>query len=189
MEEWRDIPGWEGMYQASDHGRIRSLDRDIEAKGVSGGTRHYPGRIRKPHTGEFGHQFVSLFNARRETRRSVHSLVALAFLGPRPEGLYVCHNNGNASDNRPENLRYDTASANNYDMAKHGTQWQIRKTHCPRGHEYADWNIVPSQARRGGRKCLACSRAQSRVRYHPELADQIDEVADSYYKKLIEENN
>jgi hypothetical protein len=51
----------------------------------------------------------------------VHHLVLLAFVGPRPDGLICCHGNGDPTDNRPENLRWDTHSANSKDAIKHGT--------------------------------------------------------------------
>lgn len=48
-------------------------------------------------------------------------LVMLAFVGPRPDGLDVCHGNGNPADNRLENLRYGTRSENMRDALRHGT--------------------------------------------------------------------
>lgn len=51
--------------------------------------------------------------------KMVHRLVAAAFLGPCPDGLQVCHSNGNSHDNRLENLRYDTPSNNQADKFQH----------------------------------------------------------------------
>lgn len=188
-EEWRDIPGWEGLYQVSNLGRVCSVDRVIVAKGATGGPRRYPSKIREPFPGKWGHLHVSLFEGRTEKRYSVHSLVAQAFIGPRPDGLVVCHNDGDPSNNCPENLRYDTASGNMLDAVKHGTQWQVKKAQCPRFHEYVSWNLVPSQTHRGGRKCLACSRASSYTNYHRELRPDIDAIADKYYNALKKENS
>lgn len=53
--------------------------------------------------------------------QSVHRLIAEAFHGPCPPGLECCHNNGKRTDNRPENLRWDTRSANHLDKRRHGT--------------------------------------------------------------------
>ena len=50
----------------------------------------------------------------------MHTLIALAFLGPRPNGLWVCHNDGVPTNNRAENLRYDTPTSNTADSIKHG---------------------------------------------------------------------
>jgi hypothetical protein len=51
----------------------------------------------------------------------VHVLVAEAFIGPRPDGLHVCHNDGVPTNNRADNLRYDTPKGNHADRLKHGT--------------------------------------------------------------------
>ena len=50
-----------------------------------------------------------------------HQLVALAFIGPRPEGLEVCHGDGDSSNNCLDNLRYDTKAGNAADQVAHGT--------------------------------------------------------------------
>src|SRR3546814_4878852 len=60
----------------------------------------------------------------------VHDLVTEAFIGPKPRGLEVCHNNGTRNDNRLVNLRYDTRSANAMDRHLHGTLPNIRGEEC-----------------------------------------------------------
>lgn len=72
---------------------------------------------------EFGYFCVGLYRDgnRRSVGFKVHRLVAEAFLGPCPEGLEVCHNNGIKTDNRPSNLRYDTHKANGEDASRHGS--------------------------------------------------------------------
>jgi hypothetical protein len=52
---------------------------------------------------------------------SVHALILEAFVGPRPPGHHACHNNGDRTDNRPENLRWDTVAGNCADKKAHGT--------------------------------------------------------------------
>jgi hypothetical protein len=60
-----------------------------------------------------GYSCVRMRIGKKRTRpKSVHVLVALAFLGPRPAGLHVCHRNGDKTDNRPENLMYATPAEN-----------------------------------------------------------------------------
>lgn len=54
--------------------------------------------------------------------RTIHQLVAEAFIGPRPEGLETCHNDGDPTNNHVGNLRYATHAENAADMVKHGTQ-------------------------------------------------------------------
>lgn len=61
---------------------------------------------------------------------AVHRLVAAAFLGPKPEGTEVCHNNGDPTDCRVENLRYDTRSGNQRDRVIHGTSNRGERHRC-----------------------------------------------------------
>lgn len=86
----------------------------------------------------------------------LHVLVALAFHGPRPPGRVVRHLDGDASNNRPENLGYGTASDNLRDQVAHGTHPHASKTCCPRGHGYTEENTYRTS--RGGRACRACRR-------------------------------
>lgn len=64
---------------------------------------------------------INLCHGNRFRTFRVHTLVLLAFVGPCPKGWSCCHNNGDATDNRLENLRWDTYSSNQLDRARHGT--------------------------------------------------------------------
>ena len=88
-------------------------------------------------------------------RRYVHDLVLETFKGGRPDGACARHLNGNALDNRIENLMYGTYSENNYDRVAHGMHHNGRKTHCKRGHEFTPENtyVIPAS---GSRQCLQC---------------------------------
>lgn len=122
MEEiWKDIPGYEGRYQVSDMGRVRSLDRIITMPSRYGHPYQSPrkGRVLRPGRMTQGHMSVALGKHNSQT---VHSLVMLAFIGPPPEGMEVCHNNGNPADNRLENLRYDSRSSNCIDAYRDGAR-------------------------------------------------------------------
>ncbi|MDA5386973.1 NUMOD4 motif-containing HNH endonuclease [Loigolactobacillus backii] len=120
MEKWKDIPGYEGRYQASDLGRIRSLDRVQQTKK---GSRHYKGKLLRPgRYSKAGH--VSVVLGHGENGKPVHRLVTLAFLGPRPEGADICHNNGDPTDNRLVNLRYDSRTENILDVYRQGRAWR-----------------------------------------------------------------
>jgi hypothetical protein len=119
QEIWKDIPGYEGLYQVSNHGRVRSLDRVIMCTSAVKGT--YPsrkkGRMLRPGPSPSGHLSVVL--PRRNTR-TVHDLVLRAFVGSPPDKHECCHNNGNPADNRLENLRWDTRRENIKDKTAHG---------------------------------------------------------------------
>lgn len=116
MEIWKSIPGFEGAYEVSSEGRVRSLDRIVRCK--NGAAKSYKGRILllKPNVGGY----LSL-RLGRGNPVMVHQLVAQVFIGPAPEGLQACHNSGDKNDNRKNNIRYDTPKANQADRVVHGT--------------------------------------------------------------------
>ena len=121
-ELWRDIPGYEGAYQVSSLGRVRSLPRMISVydsvRRISY-ARPCPGKIlRQAVCDKAGHVSVHLGKYCRGI--PVHQLVMLAFQGPPPPGMEAMHLNGNPVDNRPENLQYGTHSQNMIDMYRHG---------------------------------------------------------------------
>jgi hypothetical protein len=64
---------------------------------------------------------VKLYRNGKGKTHFVHSLVAKVFLGDRPNGMEVCHYDGNASNNAVSNLRYDTPAGNTADKVRHGT--------------------------------------------------------------------
>ncbi len=116
MEIWKSIPGYEGKYEVSTLGRIKSLPRlVVKPRGsFMSKERILPGSVS---VNGPGYRTVNLGN--RTTY--IHHLVLETFVGPRPDRHEACHNNGNRLDNRLENLRWDTASQNQNDRAKHGT--------------------------------------------------------------------
>ena len=181
-EKWLPVRGFEGAYEVSNRGRVRSLTRQVLTS--HGQVRTYKGRLKTPTLRNCGRLVVSLPVNNTARTHLVSVLVAEAFLGPRPENMLVCHNNGDPTDNRVENLRYDTYSENMHDKKKHGTDRNFNKTHCPRNHPLSGNNLVPSKLKRGARECLACARAQSRIWRHPELKDSRAELADSYFEKI-----
>jgi hypothetical protein len=120
MEQWRPIPGHDG-YEASDLGRIRSLDRRVPQRTKGGVTmsRLWTGRILAQAIDGAGYWSVG------EKLGRVHILVMLAFVGPCPDGLEVCHNDGDHRNVALLNLRYDTRKANVADLVRHGKAWWL----------------------------------------------------------------
>lgn len=115
MEEiWKDIKGFEGIYQVSNMGLVRSIDRDIVTtyKGTIH-IRHYKGKIIKPKYSIAGYQNVVLANSGKHTRAQIHRLVALHFVDGYKDGLVVNHKNEIKDDNRAENLEFVTYTYNN----------------------------------------------------------------------------
>jgi hypothetical protein len=116
-EEWRPVAGYEGFYEVSSLGRIRT---------IGGGKARTHGRILKPTLTTTGYERVALSAANVSRTMKVHQMVAAAFIGARPAGAYVLHNDGNPLNNRMENLRYGNARDNLADAVKHGT-WAPRR--------------------------------------------------------------
>lgn len=117
-EEWMPIPGFGGHYEASNRGRIRVKDRTVSKRHRMGAmiTQFYRGRVLNPHKSDkLGHMSVHIGVDGRCFGVGVHRLVLLAFVGPCPPGMEACHGNGDAGDNRLENLRWDTHFNNNQD--------------------------------------------------------------------------
>ena len=75
----------------------------------------------KPILGSHGYLYIVLYKNRKDHIKLIHRLVLETFVGPCPKGMEACHNNGIRTDNRLENLRWDTRSNNAYDAVKHGT--------------------------------------------------------------------
>lgn len=102
MESWKPIPSLRGTYEASTRGRIR--------RGTAG--RYHPaGFVLKPQLMRGYERLIVYFDGSYLTR-SVHRLVAEAFLGPLPDGMQINHRNGIKSDNRLKNLEVCTAGHN-----------------------------------------------------------------------------
>lgn len=108
--EYRDIPQFKG-YRVGSDGSVWSQRRSSEWRRL----KPVDGKYLKVGLGPLGgtHRERKLY--------AVHILVLEVFIGPRPEGMQACHNNGNRTDNRLKNLRWDTAIANRSDMRAHGT--------------------------------------------------------------------
>jgi hypothetical protein len=116
METWRLAVGYGENYHVSDQGRVRTGQTQDAIK------RGRAGQMKQQHLNpDNGYQYVTLCRDGRKRRVAVHILVARTFLGECPAGLETCHDNGVKTDNRAENLRYDTRSNNHRDKWQHGT--------------------------------------------------------------------
>lgn len=155
---WLPIPGYESHYEVSDTGRVRSLRSGQHVRPAP--------RPVKPGDNGQGHLHVNLWLDGKPTKRYVHQLVLEAFVGPCPDGMEVLHGNGDASDNRRENLRYGTSQENRMDAVRHGTHNMSSKTHCKRGHEFTVENTALVKLASGsiGRRCRACDAEKARLR-------------------------
>ena len=103
-EVWKSIIGYEGLYEVSNMGRIRSLERDTVCK--NGKVRHYKENILKPYKDIYGYFNVYLRKNNKQRIYRVHRLVAIAFIPNIGNKPYIDHINTIKIDNRVENLRW-----------------------------------------------------------------------------------
>lgn len=145
QERWRQVPG-HPTYFASNLGHVWSARA---------------GRVLKPDTASRRyHRYDLRCENGKRVRRDVHHLVASAWLGERPEGLWVLHVDDNPDNNAASNLYFGDASDNLYDRVANGNHHEANKTHCPIGHPYDDANTYVFN---GKRHCRACRRVAARA--------------------------
>lgn len=132
--EWRPIVGFEGLYEASNAGRVRSCRT---------------GKLLAecPHSG--GYLMSHLYKDGVREARTNHKIVASAFLGPRPEGQEVMHLDGDKTNNSVVNLAYGTRLENESHKALHGTLMRGERNHVAK--LTAD-DVRAIRARRGERQ-------------------------------------
>ena len=155
-EEWRSVLGYEGLYEVSSLGRVKSLERSEDS-----GKGHL--RIRRSRvlsTKGAPYPACSLYKNSVETRRTVHSLVAEAFL-PNPDNLpSVLHWDDNPQNSRLDNLRWGTAEDNSEDRLRNSALRKPEITQCPRNHPYDKENTYVNP--KGFKICRICRREAQR---------------------------
>lgn len=126
MEIWKDVKGYEGFYQVSNTGRVKSLDRTIYFS--DGRIRKYAGQIlnRNSKTSSGYKQCILKVNGISKYAY-IHRLVAETFIENPKNKREVNHINGNKDDNRVENLEWVTASENDYHAVKSGLRFPSEK--------------------------------------------------------------
>lgn len=159
--EWRAVVGYEGYYEVSGDGRVRSIDRMISSS--QGATYFRSGVPLKASTNkQTGYRMVNV----RGTTRSVHRLVCEAFHGSPPPGKpLACHANGIRTDNRASNIRWGSYGDNMDDCLAHGTHrnQNTGTMKCKWGHAFTPENtyLTPKE---GTRQCIECRGIMARAR-------------------------
>jgi len=150
-ETWRPVADYEGAYEVSDLGRVRSI-----ARITSHGHRRR-GVTLKPVPMPSGYLIVNLWWANQPRIWLIHRLVLIAFVGLQPDGMEALHRDGDPGNNTLSNLRWGTHSENQLDQVAHGTHANAAKDRCREGHLFDDANTYtyPGRNKRG---CRACRR-------------------------------
>ncbi len=125
MIVWAPVLGYEGLYEVSAFGDVRSLDR---TKRTTRGLQRWPGRIMSRYVDSNGYLYVNLSKDSRAKKCAVHRIVLEAFVGSCPDGFEACHNNGVRTDCAVGNLRWGSRRENAMDRGLHGTQLRGEKS-------------------------------------------------------------
>jgi hypothetical protein len=124
LEEWRDVPGYEGLYQVSSLGRVRSLPRVVLSKPMAGGGRQkrpVPPIILKMRRTVKGYLRVALFDKPRRRQVGVHRLICEAFHGPQPYPDAIArHLDDDRTNNTPANIAWGSRLDNAADAKRNG---------------------------------------------------------------------
>lgn len=134
MEEWRDIPGYEGAYRISNLGHVYSSR-------TKRGT--LAGLVIKPVLDHKGYWRIGIRRDGKSKTYRVHQLVALAFIGPCPAGCQINHKDGNKQNNRPENLEYVTGKQN----MRHAIETGLRDSIQIKGDDNPSAKLTEDQVR------------------------------------------
>lgn len=120
-ERWVSIVGWEGLYEVSDRGRVRSFDRTVTYWSSRWGCKvsyFKKGRIMKQHLGDYYYVSLSRGPGFSPVVARSHHLILKSFVCPRPPGMEACHLDDDETNNNLDNLRWDTQESNRKDALR-----------------------------------------------------------------------
>lgn len=191
-DRWLPIPGWEGYYEASDCGQIRSLDRPSVTH--LGGRYVRRGKQLKQIVISNGYCHVELYAPGRHLRTLWHRIILLTFAGvPLEHASVGCHKDDDPGNNRLDNLRWDDQSGNIHDSVAHGNHRNTRKVTCKRKHEFVGKNLVVAVNidKHGivhpARQCRSCIKANATIRCLRRAGRPVPDrqtLADACYAEL-----
>jgi hypothetical protein len=152
-EIWRDVYGYEGLYQVSNLGRVRSLDRVVPDARC--GSRRFKGKAMKLTRGP-AYLCLSLWKQGVRHTHTVHQLVANAFLGSRPVSMEICHGPKGQFVNTVSNLSYGTSKQNSLDMRRDSTHTGVRVLRSD-GKQYTNMCIAAENVScHNSQICMVC---------------------------------
>lgn len=129
-EEWRAAVGYEGLYEVSNLGRVRTLPHTRRSR--SGRVAEVRMRLLRPVKlpAPHNHWTITLSRDRHRVSQPLHTMVLVAFAGPSPAGMECRHVDGNPDNNRVDNLQWGTPAENAADRDRHGTTARGERNGC-----------------------------------------------------------
>lgn len=121
MEVWKKLNGYEGYYEISDHGNVRSVEREVTS--IRGKVLKFKGKTLKLSVDKFGYRLFSFKKTNEKPKRQlIHRCVLSNFVGEPPSKTHQCaHKDGDPGNNHVSNLRWATPKENGQDKVIHGT--------------------------------------------------------------------
>lgn len=169
QEIWKDIPEYEGLYQVSNLGRVRSLDRFISQSaglGKSSYKKKIKGKLMSPAPNGSGYLQVNLCRNNNRKKCFVHRVVYECFIGPIPEHKEVNHINHSKIDNRVKNLELSTRQQNMRKMFIFYNKLKAEKVSCTICGKVKSNN--------GAKDCVECGNIKRRkVKQRPSYEELI----------------
>lgn len=194
IEEWKDIPGYEGMYQVSSFGRVKSVRKF--RKGKHGCNIALEEKIIRPFVKnkKYNYLRVSITKDGKATKYSVHRLVAMAFI-PNPNNLpQVNHKDENKENNRVDNLEWCDGKYNiNYGTARERiTKTQMETMSTMKKVQCIETGVIYKSIKDAGRKLNICAEnisavCNQTVRHNSKGVKYIIKTAGGYHWRFVEE--
>lgn len=154
-EVWRSVKGYEGLYEVSNLGQVRSLDRRTLSR--YGATKLQRGRVLKPQRTYTRYLTVCLSGHKRTRNFYIHRLVLIAFT-PNPDNKPYCnHKDADPRNNIVTNLEWVTPAENMAHAQARGVLGVKKRTHCIRGHLRTPETL-------SGSACLVCRKIWGKKR-------------------------
>ena len=126
MERWRAVVGYEGFYEVSDQGNVRSLPREVVYP--KGGVKVWHGRVLSPSIRRYGRRYVTLSVGNVVRSFSIARLMLEAFVGP-ANGRMALHKDGSRDNDTLPNLYWGTNVENMSDKVKNGNSLKGSRHH------------------------------------------------------------
>lgn len=194
IEEWKDIPGYEGMYQVSSFGRVKSVRKFKKSK--HGCNIALEEKVIRPFvkSKKANYLRVSLIKDGKRTKYSVHRLVAMAFI-PNPNNLpQVNHKDENKENNRVDNLEWCDGKYNiNYGTARERiTKTQMETMSTMKKVQCIETGVIYKSIKDAGRKLNICAEnisavCNQTVRHNGKGVKYIIKTAGGYHWRFVEE--